>query len=127
MGDPQIQALRGEADALAAAESVGQQHRHMAGEGSPTAFEHQGQPGVQGIGAQTPEPYLGHFREFAGIVVGPRPEQLKLQLARHRHQGLHAGGLQGSQGGEIKLPDLPGGDGKRQERRLRSVGGHQEL
>ena len=61
MADPQFEAVGGKADALGAAEAVGQQHRHMACQGSLAPLQHQGQPGIKGIGPKAPQPHLGDF------------------------------------------------------------------
>lgn len=122
MGDPELQALGCEADPLMAAETVGQNHRHMAAELTTAAIEHQRQPGVKGIGPQTPEAQLRQFGELAGILRLKGPVEGEIQGAGGGEQISWGACAPGLQRREIQAADAFGGN--------REAGGrlgHQEL
>lgn len=126
VGDPQLQGFRSEADPLGAAEAVGQQHRHVAGQAAAAALEHQGQPGMKGIGPEAPQTDLRDLRELAGILEGPRPVQPQLHSTGPLEQPLGGKARQRRQGRQIEAEDLLPAhlQGRRVGERW---GGHQEL
>ena len=126
MGDPKLEALGSKADPFATAETMGQQHRCVAGEAAVAALEQERQPRMEGVGAEAPQPHLGHFGELAGIIVQAGPDQLQIELSRCRDQAGHRGLRQGSQGAEIEVPNLVGANGECQGQ-LHRRRGHQEL
>ncbi len=126
VGDPQLQGFRSEADPLGAAEAVGQQHRHVAGQAAATPFEHQGQPGMEGVGPETPQADLRDLRELAGVLGGPRPVEPQLHPAGLFEEPPGGEGGQRRQGSQIETEDpfpvhLQGGKAGE------GWGGHQEL
>ena len=97
---------------FAAAEAMGQQHRHMAGELAAAALDQQGQPGKECIGAQAPEPHLGDLGKFAGIVGLAGPVEGDRQILGGSHQLGRRQSHQGLQGGQIEPTYLGRGDGQ---------------
>ena len=110
MADPQFEAVGGKADALGAAEAVGQQHRHMACQGSLAPLQHQGQPGIKSIGPKAPQPHLRDFGELAGIFGRPGPLQGELHLAGEGQELLGRPLGQWRQAVEVEGPDFEGPD-----------------
>ena len=53
----------------------------LAAELAVAALQQQGQPGIEGVSPQAPEPQFGNFRQFAGILRLLGPGKAEVQLA----------------------------------------------